>query len=91
MRYLLGVDEQGAHFAVQDPLAQQLQTIAKVARGDADKTFQSLGRIASIWGPLASQDEAWLKAVTQAYRDLETHGVASAMQRMLNLEAVSHS
>jgi fructuronate reductase len=91
MRYLLGVDEHGAQFTVQDPLSQQLQAIAIPARGDADKTVQSLGRIASIWGPLASQDEAWLKAVTQAYRDLETYGVASAMQRMLVIDAVSHA
>jgi fructuronate reductase len=76
MRYLLGVDEHGAQIP---------------ARGDADKTVQSLGRMASIWGPLASQDEAWLKAVTQAYRDLETYGVASAMQRMLVIDTVSHA
>ena len=91
MRYLLGVDEHGAQFTVQDPLSQQLQAIAKLARGDADKTVQSLGRIASIWGPVASQDETWLKAVTQAYRDLETYGVASAMQRMLVIDTVSHA
>ncbi len=90
MRYLLGVDEQGVQFTVQDPLAKQLHTIAEVARGDADKTVQMLGRMASIWGPDASQDEFWLEAVAQAYRELETHGVASAMQRMLDLDAVSN-
>ena len=80
LHYLRGVDETGASYAIDDPLARQLAAL----RSSADAQPTMLGRartlcgFAPVFGDLAG-DERLAVAVSERLRTLEEHGVSAAL------------
>lgn len=79
MRYVRGSDEQGASYAMNDPMAGELQALARAHAGDAAATVQALGTLRVIWGEVLPQDARWLERVTRSLDDIERLGVLSAL------------
>jgi fructuronate reductase len=78
MRYARGVDESGASYAVNDPLAERVQALARAHAGDAAATVQALGGIAEIWGDALIKHEFWLSRVTHWLQTIQSHGILAA-------------
>lgn len=85
MRYLRGCDEQGRPYAMNDPMAGELQPIALAHANDADATVQALGALTTIWGDAVPHDAAWLARVTHWLAQINAHGVLAGMT-LLNSE-----
>jgi len=80
LHYLRGVDETGAPYAIDDPLARQLAAL----RSHADTQPTTLGRVralcafAPVFGDLAG-DERLAVVVADHLATLETRGVSAAL------------
>jgi fructuronate reductase len=85
MRYAQGVDERGAPYEMNDPMAAQVRQLALAIRGDAAATCQALGRLTEVWGHELPRQAAWLEAVTRWLGAIQQHGVLAAIT-MLNAE-----
>jgi fructuronate reductase len=80
MRYVTGVDENGAPFEVRDPMAARLRTLADAARKDPVQLADSLFGVREIFGDDLPQDTGFTQPVTAAlmklYRDGARRSVA---------------
>ena len=85
MRYLRGSDEQGQAYAMNDPMAGELQALALAHAGDAAASVQALGRLTAIWGELLPQDQGWLDSVTRSLDAIERLGVLGALEQLQGL------
>ncbi len=81
MRYLRGRDEQGQAYAMNDPMAGQLQALALAHAGDAAASVQALGTLPAIWGEVLPQDAHWMALVAHSLDDIERLGVLAALGR----------
>jgi fructuronate reductase len=82
MRYCLGEDERGLVYAMSDPMAQQVQALARTHATDAAATVQALGRISAIWGDALPQHSAWLARVTHWLGRIQVLGVLAALAEL---------
>lgn len=82
MRYLRGSDESGQAYAMNDPMAAELQALALAHAGDAAATVQALGSLAVIWGEALAQDQRWLALVTGSLDAIQRLGVRGALQQL---------
>jgi len=82
MRYLLGEDEQGQAYAMSDPMADALKTLAWQHRGDAAATVQALMGFSSIWSDALSHDAEWRARVTFWLGRVQAMGVATALAEL---------
>ncbi len=78
MRYARGVDEAGASYAVNDPLAQRVQALAREHAGDAVATAQVLGGMSEIWGDSLVSHALWLSRVSHWLQAIQSHGILAA-------------
>ena len=78
MRYCLAEDEQGQPYAINDPLSEQLQTLARTHASDAAATVQALGTLTSVWGDELPRSTPWLAAVTAQLTNIRSHGMLKA-------------
>ncbi|APW38038.1 mannitol dehydrogenase [Rhodoferax koreense] len=79
MRYLLAEDEQDRGYAISDPQAEALQTLARAHRGDAQGTVQALLGVASIWGEALLHEERWTRRVTHWLARIQAVGAGAAL------------
>jgi fructuronate reductase len=82
MRYCTGVNEQGAAYALNDPMATQLQALAGQHQGDANATVQALGTLTAVWGPELPHNVAWLARVTYWLAQINALGVLKAAENL---------
>ncbi len=82
MRYVRGNDEHGKSYAMNDPMAGQLQALAQAHAGDAAATVQALGTLVAIWGEVLPQDARWLAQVTRHLDNIERLGMLAALARL---------
>ncbi len=82
MRYVRGSDEQGRPYAMNDPMAAELQTLALAHAGDAAASVQALGTLTAIWGEALPQDQRWLDKVTRRLDDIERRGMLEALLKL---------
>ena len=82
MRYLLGSDERGQAYAMNDPMAGELQALALAHAGDAAASVQALGTPTAIWGEVLPKDERWLALVTRRLDDIQRLGVLGALAEL---------
>jgi fructuronate reductase len=78
MRYCLAEDEQGQPYAINDPLSEQLQALARTHAGDAASTVQALGTLTSVWGEALPRSAPWLAGVTTQLDNIRSHGMLKA-------------
>jgi fructuronate reductase len=78
MRYCLAEDEQGQPYAINDPLSEQLQALARTHAADAAATVQALGTLTSVWGDALPRSTPWLAAVTTQLESIRSHGMLKA-------------
>jgi fructuronate reductase len=78
MRYCLAEDEQGQPYAINDPLSEQLQALARTHAGDAAATVQALGTLTSVWGEVLPRSAPWLAGVTTQLDNIRSHGMLRA-------------
>jgi fructuronate reductase len=78
MRYLQGADEAGNTYAVSDPMAAQLQEMARAHAGDAAGTFNALGQVPAIWGGVLAHDPTWRALVIGHLQSIQSHGVLAS-------------
>lgn len=82
MRYLRGSDEQGRPYAMNDPMAGELQALALAHAGDAAASVQALGTLPAIWGEALPKDERWLALVTRRLDAIQRLGVLGALAQL---------
>lgn len=80
MRYARGVDDHGQTYALSDPMAQTVQTLAQQHAGDAPATVAALGAITTIWGNKLPASGAWITAVTAALQRINSQGMLKALK-----------
>ena len=78
MRYCLATDEQGQTYVINDPLAEQLQLLARTHAADAAATVQALGTLASVWGEELPRSALWLASVTTQLERIRSQGMLKA-------------
>jgi fructuronate reductase/mannitol 2-dehydrogenase len=79
MRYLRGYDNAGRPLRVEDPRAQQLTTIAKLAQNNPEPLLDKLDIFADFRG-----DSEFAQCLADAMRDLDRLGVKGALGRSLS-------
>lgn len=82
MRYVRGNDEQGASYAMNDPMAGELQALALSHAGDAAATVQALGTLRVIWGEALPENTHWLARVTRQLDRIDRLGVLAALAQL---------
>jgi mannitol 2-dehydrogenase len=78
LRYLRGYDFKGRTFAVEDPRAERLVTLAKVAHDDAGPLL----RMRDVFADLGA-DPVTVNAISGLLRDLDHRGVLGTVRRNL--------
>lgn len=79
MRHARGVDEQGREYPLSDPLADEVRTLARRHAGDADASFDALGRLPAVWGEELPRHAAWRAAVVHALEAIDQRGMLAAL------------
>jgi fructuronate reductase len=85
MRYVTGVDEQGAPIEVKDPLAERLRRIADSANRDPHKLSNSLLGVAEVFGDDLPRDPVFINRVTGHLEDLFERGAASTVRAVASI------
>ena len=75
LRYCRGVDEQGRAYALADPLADTLTTLARSAGDDLDTLVATLGCLPAVWGKALPAHPDWLPRVRHWLGRIEAEGV----------------
>ena len=91
MRYARGVDEQGQAYALNDPLAAQVQQLATANMGDAAAAAKALGSLCDVWGSDLPQMPAWMNAVTHWLAAIERDGILAAIAQVNRGGSDGHS
>jgi fructuronate reductase len=79
MRYARGVDDLGQAYALNDPLAQTVQSVAQQHAGDAQATVAALSELPSMWGEQLPRSAAWHAAVARALERIQNQGMLAAL------------
>lgn len=82
LHFLSGVDERGARYTVNDPLAAALQTLARQHAASASSTVQALMTRSDIWGDALAGDAQWHAWVAHRFDQIREHGVMAAMAQL---------
>ncbi|MDR3438291.1 mannitol dehydrogenase family protein [Telmatospirillum sp.] len=83
MRFLLGVNEQGQTYAISDPFAERLTTIAKNGNRNAKQMVAGLFAVEDIFFPELAANEAFRSGVESYLESLLTHGVKQTLTDFL--------
>jgi fructuronate reductase len=75
LRYCRGVDEQGRAYALADPLADTLTTLARSAGDDLDTLVATLGCLPAVWGAALQVHPGWLPRVRHWLGRIQAEGV----------------
>jgi fructuronate reductase len=75
LRYCRGVDEQGRAYALADPLADTLTTLARSAGDDLDTLVATLGCLPAVWGAALPVHPGWLPRVRHWLGRIQAEGV----------------
>jgi fructuronate reductase len=79
MRYLRGVDEAGLAYPISDPLADALQTAARIA--DIDQRVDALLAMEAVFGNDLAKRVEFVTAVKTFLSYIEAHGVLQALKK----------
>lgn len=81
MRHARGQDDTGQPYALSDPLAEMVTTLARRHAGDATATVAALGGLEAIWGTELPHLAPWRDAVAQALHRINTLGLLAALEQ----------
>jgi fructuronate reductase len=81
-RFLRGVDERGQAYAIHDPIAAQLQELARRHAFDNAATTTALLSLPAIWGDTLVSDAIWQQRVTHWLNCIDKLGVLGAMAQL---------
>ncbi|MDD0813445.1 mannitol dehydrogenase family protein [Curvibacter sp. HBC28] len=82
LRYLLGVNEQGQPYTLNDPQAEALQALARAHAGDAAATVRALSARLDLWGPTLPHHPRWTGAVQHHLERIQALGVLGALNEL---------
>ena len=82
MRYLQGVDETGAAYAISDPQAASLQALAREHQGDVAASVKALLGVAAIWGKDLPQDPRFTGRVAHWLARILADGSGKALAEL---------
>lgn len=82
MRYVRGSDEQGRSYAMNDPMAGELQALALAHAGEAAATVQALGTLRVIWGEALPVNTHWLALVARQLDLIDRLGILAALAQL---------
>jgi fructuronate reductase len=77
MRYVAGIDEQGAPIDVRDPLAARFAEINTTCKGEA--RLRALMGLESVFEPRLAENPVFVEAITGAYETLVAVGARKAV------------
>lgn len=83
MRWCLGTDERGQPIPMNDPMAPQLQALARTHAHDVDASVRALGGLPAVWGSQLPADAAWQARVAGHLQRIHAQGVARALDHLL--------
>ena len=83
MRYLRGEDEAGRAYAMSDPQADALKSLARRHAGDAEGSVRALLSVESIWPAGCADDPRWAPRVLHWLRRIESAGIAAALDEVV--------
>jgi fructuronate reductase len=83
MRFLLGEDETGGHYAVDDPIGAKLAEVARAAGWDADALSAALFALPEVFDPSLAAHAGFRTAVRDALATLLQDGVRPALRAAL--------
>jgi fructuronate reductase len=81
MRHARGQDDAGQPYALSDPLAEVVTTLARRHAGDAHATVAALGGLEAVWGTVLPHLAPWRDAVAQALHRINTLGLLAALEQ----------
>jgi fructuronate reductase len=79
LRYLQGADERGARYVIDDPMAEDLRSLAQQHAGNAAATVAAIATMPSIWGDRLPHEVDWLARVTHWLTAIQTRGMQPAL------------
>ena len=91
MRYLLGVDERGQAYTVNDPMAATLQPLARLHAADASACVQALSAFPAVWGEVLCSHALWQSHVAHWLVQIRSLGVLAALADLNARHAVTHT
>jgi fructuronate reductase len=91
IRYLRGVDESGQTYAINDPMAGPLQTLALANAASPADSVQALARLPAIWGERLPQNTHWLARVTHWLGQINQLGMLAAVAQQNLQQSSQHA
>ncbi|MDB5851503.1 MAG: mannitol dehydrogenase [Rhodoferax sp.] len=82
MRFVQGVDETGAAYAMSDPQAASLQALAREHAGDVPGSVRALLGVVSIWGTALPHDLRFTTRVTHWLTRIRADGSHQALAEL---------
>ncbi len=89
MRYLQGRNEAGASYALNDPMAEQLQPLAIAHANDPAACVKAISAFESVWGKDLPTNAAWQARVTHWLTQINALGVLKAVATLNQAHAAS--
>ena len=71
IKWQRGVDNDGTHFEIIDPLSEQLSEIVAAANGDASRLVHAITSLESVFGKNFNDDAARFQALCEALNQLD--------------------
>jgi fructuronate reductase len=83
IRYVTGIDEDGAAIDVRDPLASKLRAIADAARAEPVRLTVGMLTVNEVFGKDLPRNEVFREAVTGQLKLLFEHGSAATVAKLV--------
>lgn len=81
-RYLTGIDENGKTYKIDDPIAQELKSLAR----EGGASPNALLSVQSIFGDDLRYDGRFVREITMAMRTLDRRGARKTLEKYVDLE-----
>jgi len=82
MRYVTGLDEQGNHIDVKDPLSARLRQLADAANGNPEALAANLLTVTEVFGPDLPTSQPFRTTVTNHLKSLFEIGAAETVRHV---------
>lgn len=88
MRYCLAEDDQGRHYAINDPQAADLTQLARTHQGNMEEMASAFLDVRAVWGEVLGRHPVWRRAVVHWLREIAAKGAEAALQDFLASQSI---
>lgn len=79
MHYVSGIDEQGREIDVRDPMAEQLQAIARQYKNEPEQLVKAFLALDTVFDPTLATNDRFVAAVTEVWLTIRKQGAKQAV------------